>query len=124
MTCGPRCTLVETTDLGGTVEYEFDPHIVVSGVETTAESATRGYQNDLAVLSGSKLLNGLVQQGNGGNMYIDHPCQGCDSASNPSVATPESRHEQGVCYHIETARNLAGPDDYVLGLEPQEYFHY
>ena len=33
-----RCTLVETIDLGGMVEFEVDPHIVISGVETTAET--------------------------------------------------------------------------------------
>ena len=37
-----RCTLVETTDLGSMVESEVDPHTFVSGVETTAEMATRG----------------------------------------------------------------------------------
>ena len=40
-TSRPRCTLVEITDLSGKVEFEIDPHTVVSGVETTAEMDTR-----------------------------------------------------------------------------------
>ena len=46
-----RCTPVETTDLGGMVEFKFHSHTVVPGVETMAETATRGLPNDLGILS-------------------------------------------------------------------------
>ena len=55
--------LAETTGLEGMGETEVVTHTAGSDAETTAETATRGDQNDLANLSGSKILNDLVQQG-------------------------------------------------------------
>ena len=37
-----KSTPDETTDLAGMVKFEVDQHRVVSGVETMAETATRG----------------------------------------------------------------------------------
>ena len=74
----PRCILVKT-DHG--VETDADPHKIVPDVETTAETATMGYQYDLA---SSKFLNDIVLQGKQRKNVHRPPCQGCDSASTAS----------------------------------------
>ena len=57
------------------------PQTDIVDVETTVVPATRVYEYHLTGLSGPKLLNDVVEQRNGGNMYINLPCQSCDRAS-------------------------------------------
>ena len=59
-----RCDLVETVGLEGTKDTEVDSNTQVDQIRKPwLRQPPGGDQNDLAVLSGSKFLNDLVQQG-------------------------------------------------------------
>ena len=60
-----RCTsdLAGTEDPDGKGELEGVPHRDVVDVETTTETAIRGYENHLRHLSGSKFLRDFAEQG-------------------------------------------------------------
>ena len=64
----PRCDLVETAGLDVKREIQDDPRKVGSDAETTAQ------------------IFRSFSKGNGGNMYIDHHCQGCHNASTASAS--------------------------------------
>ena len=55
-----------TEDPDGKVELGGVLHKDVVGVETTTDSATRGYENHLCQLSGSKFLHDFAEQGEWG----------------------------------------------------------
>ena len=79
-----RCTSgpAGTEDPDGKGELEGVPHRDVAGVETTAETATGGYENYLSRLSGPKFLHDFVEQGEWGK----HTC------TLTSPASPKTKH--------------------------------
>ena len=70
---------VTTVDLGSMKWCEGGPHTVKLGVGTTTVMAIRGIISPSWVARSFWMT--VLSKVNGGNMYIDHPCQSCDKAS-------------------------------------------
>ena len=63
ITCRSRYIPVLTAGHGGMERSVGGPHTDVVDVEATVVTATRGYENHLALLSGPELQNDFVEQG-------------------------------------------------------------